>query len=122
MNKLWILLVLAGLTFLSSGCAQSPTAPLTPDQQRGQLLGEAGAAMLAKNYGTAKKDYLEAAQAGDPVAMNGMGWLYENGLGVEKDGAKAMSWYQKAADAGYARAMDNVGWLYQHGDSIWAGL
>ena len=101
---------------------QPQMAPAAPDSPRGVLLREAAAAMGRKDYALAQKDYRDAAEADDPVAMNGLGWLYEHGLGVAKDGAAALSWYQKAAGAGYAQAMENVGWVYQHGDEYGPGV
>ena len=41
--------------------------------------------------------YQMAAQAGDPEAQTKMGWMFENGLGVAKDMAKAAEWYGSAA-------------------------
>ena len=38
-------------------------------------------------------------------------WLYDNGLGVLQDYAKAAHWYRLAAKQGYARAQYNLGWL-----------
>jgi len=47
----------------------------------------------------------EAADAGDTLGMNNLGWMYENGRGgVPKDDAQAVSWYRKSADAGNTRA------------------
>jgi TPR repeat protein len=41
--------------------------------------------------------------------------LYQNGWGVARDYAEALTWYQKAADQGYAKAQNNIGWLYEQG-------
>jgi hypothetical protein len=46
----------------------------------------------------------KAADAGDAVAMNNLGLLYEKGLGVAQDYAQAREWFQKAANAGNAEA------------------
>lgn len=41
-----------------------------------------------------------AAEQGDVRGQHSLGWMYENGTGVEKDLVKALNWYQKAADQG----------------------
>ncbi|MGO9518609.1 MAG: hypothetical protein ACLPND_16370 [Candidatus Korobacteraceae bacterium] len=40
--------------------------------------------------------------------MRGLGWLYENGAGVEKDQKQAITWYRKAAQRGDQTAKDNL--------------
>jgi uncharacterized protein len=50
--------------------------------------------------------------------MNNMGGLYERGLGVAKDGAKAREWFEKSAAAGNAFGMNNVGRAFENG---WGG-
>lgn len=49
------------------------------------------------------------AQAGDPDAQYNLAYLYENGLGVPKDEAKALELYQQAAAQGHSAAQDNLG-------------
>jgi TPR repeat protein len=41
-----------------------------------------------------------AAEQGDAEAQTQLAWLYESGLGVGKDYARARLWYQRAADQG----------------------
>jgi TPR repeat protein len=48
------------------------------------------------------------AQQGDPDAQYNLAYLYENGIGVPKDEAKALEWYQKAADQGHSSAKTNL--------------
>ena len=55
------------------------------------------------------------AKQGDADAQNEVGRYYQNGIGVAKDDAEAVSWYRKAADQGHANAQDNLGWMYQNG-------
>jgi len=40
--------------------------------------------------------------------MRNLGLMYENGWGVEKDHAQAVSWYGKAAKAGDELAMKRL--------------
>lgn len=48
------------------------------------------------------------AQAGDPDAQYNLAYLYENGLGVPKNEAKALELYQQAADQGHSAAQNNL--------------
>jgi TPR repeat protein len=48
------------------------------------------------------------AQAGDPDAQYSLAYLYENGIGVAKDEAKALELYQQAADQGHSAAQNNL--------------
>ena len=48
------------------------------------------------------------AGEGDPDAQYELAYLYENGLGVPKDEAKALELYQQAADQGHPAAQDNI--------------
>lgn len=57
----------------------------------------------------------EVAAAGDPVAMNELGLLFQNGEGVPQDYGVAHSWYTKSAALGNEDARWNLGRLYQNG-------
>lgn len=48
------------------------------------------------------------AQAGDPDAQYSLAYIYENGLGVPKDEAKALVLYRQAADQGHSEAQNNL--------------
>ncbi len=48
------------------------------------------------------------AQAGDPDAQYNLAYLYENGIGVAKNEAKALELYQQAADQGHSAAQNNL--------------
>ena len=50
--------------------------------------------------------------------MSNLGLLYDNGLGVAQDYAKAREWYEKAADKGDANAMASLGLLYHNGQGV----
>ncbi len=69
----------------------------------------------AQDYAFAMEWYQKSAAAGSSDAMNDIGYLYYNGLGVTQDYSKAMEWYTKAADAGNASAMHSIGYLYYSG-------
>jgi len=48
------------------------------------------------------------AQEGDPDAQYNLGYMYENGLGIPKNEAKALELYQNAADQGHSGAQTNL--------------
>ena len=54
----------------------------------------------------------------DPVAMNSLGFFYENGRQVAQDYAAARNWYERAAARGNAVAMRNLGSLYERGAGV----
>lgn len=62
--------------------------------------------------------WLPPAQAGDPVAQNRVGELYERGIGSVADPASAALWYRRAADQGEPRALVNLGALYERGEGV----
>jgi len=57
----------------------------------------------------------KAAAQGRPKAASLLGWLYSEGIGVERDTAKALGYYQDAAGAGDFAAMNNLGEFYETG-------
>ncbi len=58
------------------------------------------------------------AEAGNPEAQHELGWMYENGEGVEQNCVEAACWYQKAAEEGFAQAQVKLGWIYRNGRGI----
>lgn len=54
------------------------------------------------------------------VAMNNMGIMYKNGLGVEQDYAKAMEWFEKSVELNNNNsiAMCWIGYMYEYGDGV----
>lgn len=55
------------------------------------------------------------AAAGDPAAMNLLGFRLMQGLGCERDDAEAYRWGRAAAEAGHAEAMYGVALLLEQG-------
>ncbi len=70
------------------------------------------------DYTTALKVWLPAAKGGDAQAQTYVGEIYEQGMGVEPDFAKAAEWYEKAAEQGDSRAKINLGALYETGRGV----
>lgn len=67
------------------------------------------------NYEISMKLYLKAAELGNDMAMNNIGWAYHQGLGVNKDQARAKEWFEKAIEKGNINAMSNLGIAYFNG-------
>ncbi|MGI3170847.1 caspase family protein [Pseudooceanicola sp. C21-150M6] len=60
--------------------------------------------------------YLQrAAEAGSPEAQFELAKLYEKGLGVGQDQARALELFQQAADQEFADALNDLGFLYYQG-------
>jgi uncharacterized protein len=94
--------------------AASKSASSEPATTEGQVL--LGNKYLdEKNYSSAMVWFRRAAEHGNAVAQNNIGWLHENGFGVQQDYAEAMTWFSKAASQHYAEAQNNVGWMYREG-------
>ncbi len=55
---------------------------------------------------------------GNAEAQNFLGVCYLNGLGVEKDNKKAVTYILRAANQGYANAQYNLGRLYKYGTGL----
>lgn len=66
----------------------------------------------SRDYSEALKWYLLAAEKGNYDAMNYVGFMYENGLGVEPSQSEALKWYQSAAENGSDKAAYNLAELY----------
>jgi TPR repeat protein len=58
------------------------------------------------------------AESGDCVAMNLLGFTYQNAMGVEKNEAEGFQWTLKAARMKYALAQANVGLAYATGQGV----
>lgn len=73
------------------------------------------AARLKGDFDTLVKEMSALAQKGYAKAQLRMGKIYERGLGVAQDYARAQEWYAKALANGEADASADMGWLYEHG-------
>ena len=51
-------------------------------------------------------------------AEENIGYMFQNGLGVQTDYAKAMSWFVEAAAHGNSNAANQLGWMYQFGQGV----
>ena len=70
------------------------------------------------NYGDAIAEWEERARDGDPAAMSNLGVLYDLGLGVAPNAARAVELYNAAANRGSATAQNNLGIAYAQGRGV----
>jgi TPR repeat protein len=49
------------------------------------------------------------------AALDNLGFMYDEGLGVAEDDAEAVRWFRLAAEQGYAWAQNNLGRMYYSG-------
>ena len=76
---------------------------------------------VSRGLGLAQDDF--RAFAGiirDPTATprdEQFGWIYREGIGVERDDSLAFLWYRKAPRAAI-RPPEHIGWLYQEGRGV----
>jgi len=99
--------------FLGLAVLTGPTAlPAHADYQSGVD------AYYKGDFRAAYDAWLPLAEAGDPVAQNSLGALYDHGLGVIEDNAEAARWYEMAAQQGFPLAMRNIGNQYATGHGV----
>lgn len=72
------------------------------------LQGEEG---VTVNYDEAHKWFAAAAIQGHAVAQYNLGLMFELGLGIEKNEAKALGWYNLAAKSGQPEALERLSQL-----------
>jgi TPR repeat protein len=69
-------------------------------------------------FAEAFREWQDAAAVGEVRGTLYLGVLYDTGLGIPRDTAKAMSWYSRAAELGSAAAAFNVGVMYDAGVGV----
>ena len=82
-------------------------------------LGNAMVATDVEDFETAFEYCNKALEGKEQIyianASNYIGYMYEGGMGVEQDHAKALEWFEKASDLGDYSAMNNIGYFYENG-------
>lgn len=69
-----------------------------------------------QSYSTALSYYIEAAEMGDAHSQATVGYMYEQGLGTDKNMPEAIKWIEKAAEQGYEKAIKYLEILKQKGE------
>jgi len=62
--------------------------------------------------------YLRNAEQGSDDAQYKLGFMYQNGYGVEQNDEEAVRWYRRAAEQDNAEAQFNLGVMYQNGNGV----
>ena len=71
-----------------------------------------------QQYEKCFEGHLELAEQGYPLAECQIGYFYYDGLGVEKDLAKAVWWTRRAANHGDRDGQCNLAWFYEDGIGV----
>ena len=89
------------------------------DSENGQSIKEKGSGFdkAADNQETLRNNLL-AAESGDTAAMNNLGKMYYEGLGVTRKYSEAFKWFKKSADLDNATACYYVGIMYANGEGV----
>lgn len=85
--------------------------PLHPAEEQAQ------AYLQAQDWQAAHDAFVVAAKAGSPSAMAWLGWMHEEGRGVESNPTLAVIWYTSAVEAGAEHLALKLAWLFLGGDT-----
>ena len=114
-RRLVVLVAVCGFLFLLSACgkqsetSQFPASSSTPDYSAGRRAYDAG------DYATAYKIWSTLASQGDTGSQFFLGYLYEMGLGVQRDYGEAIKWYTLSADQNMGDAQARLSRLLMAG-------
>lgn len=73
---------------------------------------------IGRDYSKALQWLQRAAGLGVARAQNDIGYMVENGLGLDKDVRRAADWYRAAAEQGWGKSQVNLGLLYENGRGV----
>lgn len=97
----------------------SSAVPLVPSESvDAELTAQTLMRLDPPDWAGAREAFEEAAEAGSPSAMSYLGWIYETGKGIPKNGVQAAHWYARAARAGAHEYAVKLGWMYLGGDGV----
>jgi TPR repeat protein len=94
------------------------TPPVPAASAAAPVADPAYAAFEKRNYALARKLAEEGAARGEPSAHTLLGQIYEQGLGVPQDYAKAADWYMKGAVLGDAHSQFCLGMMLVEGRGV----
>ena len=96
------------LLFSTVGCNLNPEA----DYQKGLEAYE------KKDYAAALREWRPLAEQGHALAQSSVGFMYNNGEGVDQDYQTAVKWYTLAAEQGHAKAQFGLSVMYYKGQGV----
>jgi uncharacterized protein len=119
----WVLLpgVFAAALSLAPLRAEPPVPAqdaLSAERPGAEARAHAAMALDPPDWAVAREAFLAAAETGSATAMSYLGWIYEEGLGVARDGSMAAAWYGRAALAGAHDFSVKLGWMYLSGEGV----
>lgn len=82
------------------------------------LMYRDGCATLQRDPGKSLIWIRKAAEQGNDVAIEEMGYKYYEGFGVKQDYSEAMKWLKRAAEKGKASAYSSIGIMYRDGEGV----
>ncbi|MDP3560543.1 MAG: tetratricopeptide repeat protein [Legionellaceae bacterium] len=100
--------------------------PFLPDLEAARAAGNPSAGLLLADYYLEKSQdpatlkeaqdiYQYFASKGDPVAQYKLGYLFDAGVGMNRQPEQALAWYEQSAQQGYPQAQYSLASLYQSG-------
>ena len=105
-------LLVISLMLIASSYGKAAFAQAYP---MADLVEEAHGLREEGKYRKAIKLYIEAAEAGNPEAMNAIGVMAVNGWGMSKNEARGFTYVKDAAEMGYPNAQKNLAEFYEKG-------
>lgn len=114
--KKYVLSVLLLLTAASCFAQGQPAAPESKEKSEDKST-LAAQAYAEGQYDKALTLFKELAEKGDVTAMNALGYMYDQGLGVAINETEALNWYQRAAKAKSADGAYNAAVLQKKASS-----
>ncbi|KAG0265368.1 hypothetical protein BGZ95_003331, partial [Linnemannia exigua] len=88
------------------------------ESHSGTAAAASGGGRLPQMDDEAVRCYHMAAEQGQAAAQSKLGWMYEQGHGVEQSDVDAVKWYTKAAEQGHAAAQSSIGVMYRQGYGV----
>ena len=73
---------------------------------------------IEKQYHVKFEKYMDKAGLGNARAQYNIGYMFENGKGVDRDYESAIVWYEKAAKQKNVEALNNLAHMYQKGHGV----
>jgi len=71
-----------------------------------------------QDYKQAAYWYMKSAELGNSFAQNLLGYMYQNGQGVETNLPQAITWFEASARQGNAEGQKNLGYMYYLGTGV----
>lgn len=104
--------------FLSLAAFVVLSFPALAAEENAQAVARAFTHLVEGEFTEAKTIVAPLADAGDPEAQHLLGYLFENGLGVDVDVQRAVDLYLTSARAGQADAQYSLGELALAGEAV----